>query len=100
LHVINIRDAPHFKWAVLANRYRALPYVFGSLLILILLARTIEVFSRSGRVFIEIGLFSDKLCYLGSFEMIVCPDYLPPYEVFLTVLAIMLAVSLWAIRRK
>ena len=100
LQVINIPDAPQHKWTVLATSYRILPYIFGSALIIIILARTIELFSRSGKLFIEIGLFSDKLCYLGSYEMIICPDYLPPYETFLTVIAIMLVVSLWIIRKK
>jgi hypothetical protein len=100
LQVINIHDAPQHKWAVLATRYRILPYIFGSVLIIIILARTIELSSRSGRPFIEIGLFSDKLCYLGSYEMIICPNYLPPYETFLTIIAIMLVVTLWITRKK
>ena len=67
---------------------------------MVLLVRTYEMVSRSGRVFIEIGLFSDRLCHLGSYEMFVCPDNLPPYETFLTILAIMLLVSVWMIGRK
>ncbi len=82
------------------NKYRVLPYLFGSLLLIVLIARTSEILSRPGRVFIESGIFSDKLCYLGSFEMIVCPEYLPPFETCLAVLAIMLVVSVWANWRK
>ena len=84
----------------MVSRYRVLPYVFACLLIIVFIARSFELFSRSGRVFIESGILSDRLCYLGSFEMIICPAYLPPYETFLAVLAIMLVVSMWANWRK
>ncbi len=82
------------------NRYRVLSYLFGSLLLIVLLARTFETLSRPGRVFIENGVFSDKLCYLGSYEVIVCPYLLPPYETCLLVLAMMLVISVWANLKK
>jgi hypothetical protein len=80
----------------LANRYRVLPYIFGSLAILVVVVRSWEVYGGSGRAFIRSGLMFDKLCYLGSFEITVCPYTLPPYETFLAILAVLLVLSLWA----
>jgi hypothetical protein len=83
------------------DRYRILPYFIGSLIVIVFLARLIQTYSYMGYAFVEIGLFYDKICYRGSYEIIVClPDSLPPYETCLAILAILLVFSLWAVRRK
>jgi len=85
----------------LVNRYRILPYFFGSLIVIVFLARIIQTYSYMGYAFVEIGLFYDKICSRGSYEIIVClSDSIPPYETCLAILAILLVFSLWAIRRK
>jgi hypothetical protein len=98
--MISSLDTQQFKWVPLASKNRILPYIFGSLAIVILVLRIFEMLSRSRGEFIEVGLFSDRLCHLGSYEMFVCTDYLPPYETLLVILAIMLVSSLWVIQRK
>jgi hypothetical protein len=75
------------------------PYILVSLAVVILLVRIFEMLSRSGSAFVEIGVFSDRLCHLGSYEMFVCTDYLPPYETLLVILSIMLVFSTWVNRR-
>ncbi len=83
------------------DRLKILPYLFGLLIIIVCLARIIQVYSYLGYAFLEIGLFSDKICARGSYEIIMClPDTVPPYETILGILAILLIVSLWVTKRK
>ena len=65
------------------------------LIIIIFLARTMQVYSYPGQVFVQIGFFYDKICANGSYEMIVCPYTMPPYEVLMVLLGILLATLSW-----
>ena len=69
------------------------------LLIAVFLARTLELRGHSGRAFIRSSLLHDTICYVGSYEMIVCPYTTQPYETYMTILAILI-VSTWAVLRK
>jgi hypothetical protein len=62
-------------------------------MIVILLARTLETYGNLA--FIKSGLFYDKVCYKGSYEFIVCPSTVPPYETLLAILGILLVVFTW-----
>jgi len=85
----------------MVDRLKILPYLFGLLIIIVFLARIIQVYSYLGYAFLEIGLFSDKICSPGSYEVIVClPDTIPPYETILGILAILLIFSLWLTKKK
>ena len=85
----------------MVDRLKILPYLFGLLIIIVFLARIIQVYSYLGYAFLEIGLFSDKICSRGSYEVIVClPDTIPPYETILGILAILLIFSLWLTKKK
>jgi hypothetical protein len=78
-----------------------LPYFFGCLIVIVFAARIIQTYSYMGYAFVEIGLFYDKICSRGSYDIIVClPDTIPPYETMLGILAILLIFSLWLIKRK
>ena len=81
----------------------ALQFVAGILIVLfslVLVARTLEIYGHSGQISMASGLFYDKLCYLGSYEIVVCSNILPPYETYLTILLILLAICMFAILRK
>jgi len=85
----------------MVDRPKILLYFLGLLIIIVFLARIIQVYSYWGYAFLEIGLFSDKICSRGSYEIIVClPDAIPPYETILGILAILLKFSLWLTKRK
>ena len=76
---------------------------FGNLnspLAIVSIARIVETYRYMGQTFVRIGLLYDSVCYRGSYEMIVCPYTLPPYETYLVILAIVLLMSLWASSRK
>ena len=78
-----------------------LTYFFGILLIIVFLARLAQTYSYLGYGFVQVGIFSDKICSRGSYEIITClPDTLPPYETILVILAILLMFSLWFANRK
>jgi hypothetical protein len=95
-------DRAHPRWfGVTVNLLKTLPYLFGLLIIIVFVARIIQVYSYLGYAFLKIGLFSDKICTRGSYEIIVClPEAMPPYETILGILAILLVFSLWLIKRK
>jgi len=83
------------------DKYRILPYFFGILIIIVFLARIIQTYNYMNYGFVEMGLLSDRICSRGSYEYIVClPDTIPPYETILGVLATLLVVSVWMIRKK
>jgi hypothetical protein len=85
------------------NRKRVLAYITGGLAILfivVLVARTLEIYNHSSRAFIRSSIFYDKICYLGSYEIFVCPYTVQPYETYLTILAILLIISTWITLRK
>jgi len=85
----------------MVDRLKILPYFLGLLIIIVFLAKIIQVYSYLGYAFLEIGLFSDKICSRGSYEIIVClSNSIPPYETILGILAILLVFSLWLIKRK
>lgn len=87
----------------MTKRKRRLPYLIGGILLLmfiVFLARTLEVSNYSGLVILRSGLFYDKVCYKGSYEMIVCPHTAPPYETFWAILSILLIISIWAVFKK
>ena len=65
------------------------------LIIIIFLARTVQIHSYSGQAFVQIGFFYDKICANGSYEMIVCPYTMPPYEILMGLLAIPLVILSW-----
>jgi len=69
-------------------------------MIAVFLARTLEILSHSDRAFIKSGLFYDMICYLGSYEIIVCPYTTIPYETVMAILAVLLALSTWILLRK
>lgn len=84
----------------MVDRSKILFDFLGLMIIIVFLARMIQVYSYWGYAW-EIGLFSDKICYRGSYAIIVClPDTIPPYETILAILAILLLFSLWLIERK
>jgi hypothetical protein len=62
------------------------------LIVLVFVARTLQVSSYSTQAFVEIGLFSDKVCSNGSYEMVVCPYTAPPYETIMILLAALLVI--------
>jgi len=83
------------------DKYRILPYFFGILIIIVFLARIIQTYNYMNYGFVEMGLLYDRICSRGSYEYIVClPDTIPPYETILGVLATLLVVSVWMIRKK
>ena len=85
----------------MVNPLKILPYLFGLLIIIVFVARIIQVYSYLGYAFVEIGLFSDKICVRGIYEMITCLlNAIPPYETILGILAIFLIFSLWLTKRK
>jgi len=70
------------------------------LIIILFVARVTETYRYNSQVFIRIGLLYDTVCYLGSYEMIVCPYTVPPYEMYLLILVIVLLTCVWASSRK
>ena len=72
----------------------------GLLVAITFIARMIQPLNYPGHPFIQTGLFYDKICALGSYEMIVCPYTAPPYETLISILAIVLVVLVWAYSRK
>ena len=69
-------------------------------MVAVFLARAVETYTYLGQAVIVPGLFSDKICYKGSYEMIVCPYTVPPYETLMLILGGLLISSLWANARK
>ena len=87
----------------MTNRRRVWACITGGLAILflvVLIARTLEIYNHSNRAFIRSSLFYDKICYLGSYEIFVCPYTTQPYETYLAILAILLIISTWVTLRK
>lgn len=87
----------------MTNRKRRLPYLVGGILLLMLIvfvARTLEISNYSGLVILRVGLFYDRVCYKGSYEMIVCPYTAPPYETLWAILSILLIISIWTVFKK
>jgi len=78
-----------------------LSYIFTSLIIVVFVARIIQTYTYMGYAYVQAGLFYDKICSRGSYEIIVClPNTFPPYETCLAVLAILLIFSLWLGNRR
>jgi hypothetical protein len=71
-----------------------------SLMIVVFFARTLEPYNYSEHAFIQSGLFYDRICSVGSYEMIVCPYTTQPYETYMTILAVLLTISTLAVLRK
>lgn len=70
-------------------------YAIGLIIVLIVAlfaARVFEPAGYSSHAFIESGLFLDKICTVGSYEMVVCPYTAPPYETFMSILGFLLVV--------
>lgn len=61
-------------------------------LVIVFLARILYPIYYSSRAFIQIGLFNDKICYVGSYEMIVCPYSAPPFETFIVIFVILFVI--------
>ncbi len=71
------------------SKRRSLPYVVYILIFLMIavfIARVAETYSYLGQAVIVPGVFSDRICYKGSYEMIVCPYTVPPYESLMLIL--------------
>ena len=66
----------------------------------VLAIRISETLSLLGEAAIRIGLFHDSICYLGSYEIVVCSTLLPPYETFMTILVVLLAALVLVGSRK
>lgn len=69
-------------------------------MVLVFVSRTLTILSYSSPVILRSGLFADRVCYKGSYEMIVCPYSAPPYEAFWAVLSVLLVISVWAFLKK
>lgn len=70
------------------------------LLIVVLLARAVETYRYLGQAAIMPGLLSDNVCYRGSYEIIVCPYTVPPYETLMLILVVLLTICVWANARR
>jgi hypothetical protein len=84
-------------------RRRVPRYAIGLIVVLIVVlfvARVVEPGDYSSHAFIESGLFSDKICTVGSYEMVVCPYTAPPYETCMSILGVLLVVFIWMDYRK
>jgi hypothetical protein len=66
----------------------------------VLVARISETLSLLGQSAIQIGLLHDSICYLGSYEIVVCSAILPPYETVIAVLVAALAILIFSGPRK
>ncbi len=75
-------------------RYAVLLLIF--LLVAVFTARAVETYSYLGHAVIVPGLFSDSIYYKGSYEMIVCPYTVPPYETLIFILGALLISCAWA----
>jgi len=87
----------------MAPRKRISPYAIGAisvLIVVIFVARILEPRGYSSQAFIQSGLFYDKICAIGSYEMAVCPYTAPPYETLMGLLGILLVVIIWLDYRK
>lgn len=85
------------------DRKRVLSYsigVIGLLIIVVFLLRLSATSGYPGPVFIQSGLYYDRICYVGSYEMVVCPYTAPPYETIMAVLAVVLLFLFWIERGK
>lgn len=83
------------KGAVLKLTWRSLQYISAGAVVLLFMARFLHPLYYSSSAFIQIGLFSDRICSTGPFEMAVCPYLVPPYETLMTIFAVLLAVTVW-----
>jgi len=70
------------------------------LIVVILVARILEPGGYSSHAFIESGLMFDKICTVGSYDMVVCPYTVPPYETFMSILGVLLVVFILLDRKK
>jgi len=85
----------------LVEKYRIVPWVFGVMIIIVLLARTIQAYNYAGYGIVQMGLMSDRICSRGSYEMMVClPDSIPPYETIMVVLIVLLLFSVLRMKGK
>ncbi len=75
-------------------------WVLFFLLVAVSLARAVESYSYLGQAVIAPGLFNDRVCYKGSYEMIVCPYTVPPYETLIFILGALLIACAWANAKK
>lgn len=73
---------------------RHLQYADTLILSLLLGARIIHPRLYSNSAFIQLGLFYDRICATGPFEMAVCPYWAPPYETLILILAALLIASI------
>jgi hypothetical protein len=83
---------------LMALRRRIPPYAIGAISVLIVLlfvARILQPRGYSSQAFIQSGLFYDKICAIGSYEMAVCPYTAPPYETLMGLLGLLLVVFVW-----
>ena len=73
--------------------YRSLLRWIGNLTIILfvidLIARFVYPITYAKGAFVQIGLMYDKVCYLGSYEMIVCPSSAPPFETLAVILTML-----------
>jgi len=74
--------------------------VTSALIVVLFVARILEPGGYSSHAFIEIGLFFDRVCTVGSYEMIVCPYTAPPYETLMSILGLLLVLFIWIDYRK
>ena len=83
------------------EKYWIVPWVFGVMIIIVVLARTIQAYNYAGYGIVQMGLMSDRICSRGSYEMMVClPDSIPPYETIMVVLIVLLLFSVLKMKEK
>jgi hypothetical protein len=66
----------------------------------VFLARVLDTYSYLGQAVIVPGFFSDRICYKGSYEMIVCPYNVPPSETLMLIFGCLFIATSWANAKK
>jgi hypothetical protein len=66
----------------------------------VLALRISETLSLTGEAVVRVGLSHDSVCYLGSYEIVVCSILFPPYETFMAILALLLTTLVLASSKK
>ncbi len=79
-------------------RYAVWVLIF--LMVAVFSARAFESYRYRGQAVIAPGLLYDRVCYKGSYEMIVCPYTVPPYETLIFIFGALLIACAWANAKK
>jgi hypothetical protein len=85
------------------DRKHVLSYSIGAiglLVIVVFLLRLSATGGYPGTVFLQSGLLYDRVCYVGSYEMVVCPYTALPYETIMAMLAVLLVFLILIERAK